>query len=141
MIKIIGNAGGGSQGAKIILNGNNGGGGNISFLNDNTTACVMNSSGVTMNGNSTLQADKWIFSSDITRQRFFFGSDGATCCQGYGASSWFDMNHEWRSSDGTKTMHLDYSGNLIVRGILNCKFYTVTNTNRVSDSRFNRNSA
>ena len=27
-------------------------------------------------------------------------------------------------------MSLDYSGNLIVRGVLNCKFFTVTNTNR-----------
>jgi hypothetical protein len=60
----------------------------------------------------------------------FFGSNGATYYQGYGASNWFEINHEWRNNDGTKTMHLDYSGNLVVRGILNCKFITVTNTNR-----------
>jgi hypothetical protein len=32
---------GGTQGAKIILNGGNNGGGSISFMNDATTTCLM----------------------------------------------------------------------------------------------------
>jgi hypothetical protein len=56
-------------------------------------------------GNLKLQADKWILSSDSTRQRLFFGSNGTTYYQGYGASSLFDRNHEWRNNDGTQKMH------------------------------------
>jgi hypothetical protein len=124
--------------SSFVTNSGLSSGGTINFQTSDTNnvsantsknICTMNTNGVVLNGNLTLQADKWIYSSDSTRQRLFFGSNGATYYQGYGASSWFDINHEWRNNDGLKTMHSDYTGNLIVKGTLNCKFYTVTNTN------------
>ncbi len=48
-LQAYGGATGASYGSKIILNGGGTCGGNISFINDNTTTCVMNSSGVRIN--------------------------------------------------------------------------------------------
>jgi hypothetical protein len=43
-LQAYGNATGGSQGAKIIMNGNNGSGVLLSFINDTTTTCTMTGS-------------------------------------------------------------------------------------------------
>jgi hypothetical protein len=45
-LQAYGNATGAGYNSKIILNGGNNSAGSISFINDNTTSCVMNSSGV-----------------------------------------------------------------------------------------------
>jgi hypothetical protein len=76
--------------------------------------------------NLTLAADKWIYSSDSSRQRIYFQSNGATIYQGYGAASSFSINHEWRNDSATRTMYLTNSGNLIFNGVLNCKFITIS---------------
>jgi hypothetical protein len=48
-LQAYGGTTGASYGSKIIVNGGGTGGGNISFINDNITTCVMNSSGVGIN--------------------------------------------------------------------------------------------
>jgi hypothetical protein len=85
---------------------------------------------ITANGNLILPADKWVYSSDSTRQRIYFGTNGPTYYQGYGNTNDFDINHEFRNHDGTKIMHLDKGGNMILKGVLNCQFITISNTSR-----------
>jgi hypothetical protein len=61
---------------------------------------------IQIKGSLIVSKDRRIYSSE-PRQRSYIASDGPTYYQGYGAPSWFDMNHEWRNNDGTKSMHLD----------------------------------
>ena len=88
----------------------------------------MTTSGVSMTGSLTLSADNWIYSSD-SKTRIYFGSNGRTYYQGYGPYA-LDVNHEWRNNDGTQKMTLDYTGNLVLQGVLVAKFITIANTNR-----------
>jgi hypothetical protein len=60
----------------------------------------------------------------------YFISNGATVYQGYGDASDFSINHEWRNNSGETTMYLTNAGSLVLDGVLNCRFITVTNTNR-----------
>jgi hypothetical protein len=85
---------------------------------------------ITSGGNLILPADKWVFSSDSTRQRIYFGTNNQTYYQGYGNTNDFTINHEFRNHDGTKIMHLDKGGNMILKGVLNCQFVTISNTSR-----------
>ena len=127
-LQAYGAAVGGSAGAKIILNGGNNGGGSIQFINDSTTSCTMTTGGVSMSGTLTLSADNWIYSSD-SKTRIYFASNGRTYYQGYGINV-LDVNHEWRNNDGTQKMTLDYTGNLVLQGVLVAKFITIANTKR-----------
>jgi hypothetical protein len=81
-------------------------------------------------GNLTLPADKWVYSSDGPRQRIYFGTNSQTYYQGYGNTDSYSINHEFRNNNGTRIMHLDFGGNMILRGYLNCLFLTVSNTGR-----------
>jgi hypothetical protein len=87
-------------------------------------------SSVSINGNLVIQADKWVYSSDSDRQRIYFGTNNQTYYQGYGNTNDFTINHEFRNHDGTKIMHLDKGGNMILKGVLNCQFVTIANTSR-----------
>ena len=51
-LQAYGGATGVGYNSKIILNGGNNSAGNISFINDNTTTCIMNSSGCNLYGNT-----------------------------------------------------------------------------------------
>jgi len=74
------------------------------------------------------KTDVWNYSSD-NNQRLYFGNNGITYYQGYGQYV-LDINHEWRNHQGVQKMRLDNSGNLILQGVLQCKFITIANTNR-----------
>ncbi len=85
----------------------------VRYKESNPTATWGGWTGITatgLNGLAVLTADNWLRSSDSTRQRLFFTTNGTTYYQGFNVNGTY--NHEFSNAGGGTTMGLKENGEI-----------------------------